>query len=231
MSDEDFLTRWSRRKRAVEEEAAKAHVEPRPDGDLGRGDDASPAAPHAESKPEEEFDLASLPPLDSITGASDVTVFLRKGVPTDLTRAALRRAWVADPNIRDFAVLAENAWDFNDPTAMPGFGPLDHSPEQVRQMVSELLGETRRVAEEVADMSAELEPAPETTNDSSALSSLPPREPVVESGEEDRRTEVTALSALAPANGDGEKDAATHQNESRNMAQPRRRPHGGALPQ
>ncbi len=44
-----------------------------------------------------EFDLASLPSLDSITAATDIRAFLTPGVPTELARAALRRAWAADP--------------------------------------------------------------------------------------------------------------------------------------
>ncbi|MGN6459585.1 MAG: DUF3306 domain-containing protein, partial [Pseudolabrys sp.] len=99
------------------------------------------------SEKEEEFDLASLPPIDSIVEGTDISAFLKQGVPLDLTRAALRRAWVTDPVIRDFVGLAENAWDFNDPTAMPGFGPLDQSPEEVRQMLAQVLGEVRRNTE------------------------------------------------------------------------------------
>jgi Protein of unknown function (DUF3306) len=53
-----------------------------------------------------------------------VSAFLRPGVPADLTQAALRRAWVADPAIRDFVGPAENSWDFNAPDGVPGFGPL-----------------------------------------------------------------------------------------------------------
>jgi hypothetical protein len=36
----------------------------------------------------------------------------------------LRRVWTSDPAIRDFIGIAENQWDFNDPDAIPGFGPL-----------------------------------------------------------------------------------------------------------
>ena len=61
---------------------------------------------------------------NSITAVTDIRAFLAPGVPTELARAALRRAWSADPAIRDFVGLAENAWDFTDPTAMPGFGAL-----------------------------------------------------------------------------------------------------------
>ena len=79
----------------------------------------------AAGKPEAQFDPASLPPIESINALSDITAFLREGVPAELTRAALRRVWTADPAIRDFVGLAENAWDFTDPNAMPGFGPLE----------------------------------------------------------------------------------------------------------
>ena len=51
------------------------------------------------------------PPL-TITAETDIRAFLQKGVPAQLTRAALRRAWVADPNIRNFREIAENQWDF-----------------------------------------------------------------------------------------------------------------------
>ena len=87
---------------------------------------------------EPEFDLASLPPIESINALTDVTAFLRKGVPAELTRAALRRVWTADPAIRDFVGLAENAWDFTDPAAMPGFGPLE-STDEVRRMIARIV--------------------------------------------------------------------------------------------
>jgi hypothetical protein len=58
----------------------------------------------------------SLPAIDSIGAGSDIRRFLDPGVPSDLARAALRRAWVADPVIRDFIGLSENSWDFNTPT-------------------------------------------------------------------------------------------------------------------
>ena len=38
---------------------------------------------------------------NSITAATDIRAFLAPGVPAELTRAALRRAWTADPAIRD----------------------------------------------------------------------------------------------------------------------------------
>ena len=136
MSDEDFLRRWSRRKREV----AKAEQAPPAPADA-----AAKAPAPAVGKTETEFDPASLPPLESITALSDVTAFLREGVPAELTRAALRRVWTADPAIRDFVGLAENAWDFTDPNAMPGFGPLE-ATEEVRQMIARVVGEIGKAA-------------------------------------------------------------------------------------
>jgi hypothetical protein len=78
------------------------------------------------------FDSGALPPIDSITATSDVRAFLAPGVPEELTRAALRRAWVIDPTIRDFVGLAENQWDFTKPDAVPGFGSLKLTPELCR---------------------------------------------------------------------------------------------------
>jgi hypothetical protein len=105
---ENPLSRWARLK-----QAAKAE-----------GIDAASAGSEATAMPEAPFDPANLPSIESIMGDTDIVAFLRKGVPADLTRSALRKAWASDPAIRDFIGIAENQWDFNDPNAIPGFGPL-----------------------------------------------------------------------------------------------------------
>ena len=68
-----------------------------------------------------------------------------------MTRAALRQAWSSDPAIRDFIGIAENQWDFNDPNAMPGFGPLlegDHLPE----LLAQALGGRDKLAAMIPEM-------------------------------------------------------------------------------
>src|SRR5713101_767563 len=141
MSDREFLARWSRRKRE-----AKAAVDAAPPIEPAETPNPAPSAA-AGNPPDAEVDLASLPPIESITAATDITAFLRKGIPLELSRAALRRAWAADPAIRDFVGLAENAWDFNDPHAMPGFGPLDCSEEQLGALVDRIVGGMRGAAD------------------------------------------------------------------------------------
>src|SRR3954462_14172086 len=150
-SSKGLLDRWSRKKIDAERETpapARTDTEDallvddvrRPDRKTtGEAEGPAPAAPKA------EFDLASLPSLDSITAATDVRAFLTPGVPADLARAALRRAWAADPAIRDFKGLAENDWDFTDPTAMPGFGALPAGTD-IKKMLAQILGDGEKPA-------------------------------------------------------------------------------------
>src|SRR5262245_66042642 len=101
MSDEEFLKRWSRRKQEASQGKA-AEQGPSPPGQTAA---ASPETAEVASEP--EIDLSKLPSIDSITAATDITEFLRKGIPAELSRAALRRAWSADPTIRDFVGRSE----------------------------------------------------------------------------------------------------------------------------
>jgi len=137
MSDgETFITRWSRKKRAAAQDA-----EPRPASTAPAETTAqTPTTPADASAPAgPTFDVSTLPPLESITAETDIRAFLAPGVPAELTRAALRRAWASDPNIRDFIGLSENAWDFNDPSAITGFGPLEMTDE-LRRQIARMVG-------------------------------------------------------------------------------------------
>jgi hypothetical protein len=85
------------------------------------------------------FDLASVPPIESITANTDIRAFLAPGVPVELARGALRRAWTTDPKIRDFVGLADYDWDFNAPGSLPGFGSVGMSDE-LRQIAAQVVG-------------------------------------------------------------------------------------------
>jgi len=140
MSD-DFLARWSRRKRDVAEaEQAKSDAP----GEIAPSTNATSIEPRAAvvSRPQAEpvFDLKSLPSIDQITAATDIRPFLAKGVPVDIARAALRRAWAADPQIRDFVGLADYDWDYHAAGSAAGFGPLEMTDE-LRRAVARILGE------------------------------------------------------------------------------------------
>lgn len=119
-----FVARWSRLKR--ESDARREQVKA-----AGTRAIHADAAPETEASAAPTFDVARLPAIDAITANTDVSVFLQSGVPAKLTEAALRRAWVSDPLIRDFIEIAENQWDFTNPTTIPGFGAL---PEMVGRL-------------------------------------------------------------------------------------------------
>lgn len=160
--DEPFLTRWWRRKRNA---AARSHAEKNPS--RSAAELAKPVSPDVG----EAITATSLPPLDAIESTSDIKAFLAPGVPLELTRAALRRAWTADPAIRDFIGLSENAWDFNSPGGVPGFGSLDL--EDIRRFVGQVLGESQEAAASPANGVL----ADQVATPSEGTSTLPVAEP------------------------------------------------------
>lgn len=130
--DKGFLARWSQRK-----QEAKA-PEPKPDAPAPEA--GVPPAPVAEAKAAPEFDLSSLPKLEDLTGSTDITAFLRKGVPEHLRNAALRKSWALDPAIRNYVNPAlEYAYDWNTPGGVPGSGEIGAGMD-VARMVSQIMG-------------------------------------------------------------------------------------------
>ena len=153
-----FLARWSQRK----QEAKQPEPEP---AALAAGPDVTVAADaHAEAA--EEFDLSSLPKLDELTGSTDITAFLRKGVPEHLRNEALRKSWALDPAIRNYVNPAlEYAYDWNTPGGVPGGGELGAGVD-IARMVSQIMGDVSK--SEAATTAAETASAPENAPVSSA---------------------------------------------------------------
>jgi hypothetical protein len=155
---EDFLSRWSRRKREVAEEAAAETAKPEAssaaEASASAGSENEPASQTAEVRDAEQpaFDISKLPSIAEITAETDIKPFLAAGVPAHLTQAALRKLWVTDPKIRDFIEIAENQWDFNAGN-IPGF---DYSlPENAKELVAQIFSKANDVVEKAG------EPAPE----------------------------------------------------------------------
>ena len=230
---EHFLTRWSRKKRAAAEQAGEP-VAPEA-ADAAAREQPSAAAEPAPAATAPKVDLASLPPLESIGAGSDIRAFLQAGVPSELTRAALRRAWTSDPIIRDFIGLAENSWDFTAPDGVPGFGPLK-ATDDIRRMVAEIIGDLGQASEPGADATA-----PKATETALESSNSVAREAAendrrrqdIAAAEQDQSEEKTPLPAADDVVQRKEVDvAAQHRSDdAEDSPQPKRRPHGGALPE
>ncbi|HYG91126.1 MAG TPA: DUF3306 domain-containing protein [Azospirillum sp.] len=123
---ESFLDRWSRLKR---QEAER----PPPEAEA-----APPAPVPEEPEPTQEpVDPATLPPLDTLGADSDYTPFLAPGVPEELRRLALRKAWSSDPAIAGFRGFAEYDWDYN----APGYGQL-LPVDDIKRLCDAVFGET-----------------------------------------------------------------------------------------
>jgi hypothetical protein len=153
---ENFVARWSRLKRQSDPKAAEdadqaPAAQPQSQGEEARIPAAQPPPP--------AFDPATLLSIESITAGTDIRAFLQSGVPAELTKAALRRVWTTDPAMRDFVGIAENQWDFTDPTAMPGFGPLE-ATDDVRKLVAQAMGRLGESAEQLAEDATSGDPAP-----------------------------------------------------------------------
>ena len=213
MNDPDnFLSRWSRRKREAGEgkeknETGEAVAAPELENQHGK-----PVAPDAAPIP--EFDAESLPPIETISAETDITAFMRTGVPETLKRAALRRAWASDPVIRDFVGLNENFWDAAGPDGIPGFGDLDPKLD-VRRMFSELFGETSRQ-----------DPQPEPEADRVADATALPTDSLPDTADPPQAT-------LPPENIPQRNENVAAQIEPSESAPEKKisRRHGGAMPQ
>ena len=131
--DKGFLARWSQRKQEAKQ------PEPEPDEPTPAAE--IPPAPVAETEAAPEFDLSSLPKLEEMTGATDITAFLQKGVPEHLRNAALRKSWALDPAIRNYVNPAlEYAYDWNTPGGVPGTGEIGVGMD-VAKMVLQIMGD------------------------------------------------------------------------------------------
>ena len=145
-------------------------------------------------------------------------------MPAELKRAALRRAWASDPAIRDFIGIAENQWDFNDPSGIPGFGPLCGT-HNVPGLLVQALGRADRAAEAIPILAI----PPLTT----------PTAVIASSNEQPKRPPSAILSAAEPTIGarDPADDDAAAAMPSRlttidgDTRPASRRLHGSALPQ
>ena len=178
MSDDGFLKRWSRKKRAPEVEAERTSAERPPSqpspAERGKeqasstlppphsgGGEVRAGAPESSSKAAHDADAidpATLPPLESLGPDSDYTVFLKQGVPEALKLAALRKAWMSDPFIRDFRSPAiDYGWDFTTPDYSLRAG--DDVPKMLDRILPPQAPAREKPADPPADPAAAPEPA------------------------------------------------------------------------
>jgi hypothetical protein len=205
---ETSVSRWSRLKR---EAVSKGRAAPDQD-DAPAGPARSQGALPETALDEGLVGPEELPSIDAITIDTDIGAFLNSRVPAELTRAALRRAWTSDPAIRDFVGIAENQWDFNDRTAISGFGPLFES-DDVPALLAQAFGHRAEPVTAMAELPMALEPPAEAAIVREIATPDMPDMPAASSGTADECAAIEQPVAK-PAGG----------------APSKRRTHGGALP-
>lgn len=162
--DKGFLARWSQRKQEAKQ----------PDQAAPAADAGIAASPATETDASEEFDLSSLPRLEDLTSTTDITMFLRKGVPEHLRNAALRKSWALDPAIRNYVNPAlDYAYDWNTPGGVPGSSELDAGMD-VARLVSEIMGTSEAAVEPSVPAAGDLT---ELASDPAPSGMLPPELP------------------------------------------------------
>jgi hypothetical protein len=224
-SPENFVSRWARLK---SESDTEPKTEPAGNGSQPEAVASSgaemPSARQQDEVVDESFDPASLPSIETITVDTDIRGFLQSRVPAALTRAALRQAWASDPAIRDFIGIAENQWDFNDPTAMPGFGPMRET-DNVPALLARALGGRDKLADMIPEIPAPAE---------NALPAATDREPAANPDQSLQQTSERSPSADEICNlpDGGQGNTATGNDQIAEEDGPSRsyRSHGGALP-
>jgi hypothetical protein len=218
---ENFVSRWARLK-------SESDTEPKAEL-VGHGPQREAVASEMSSMQQkdevvdEPFDQASLPSIETIAFDTDIRGFLQSRVPAALTRAALRQAWASDPAIRDFIGIAENQWDFNDPTAMPGFGPMRET-DNVPTLLARALGDRDKLADMIPEIPAPVEnalPAVASRELSNPDQSLQPTSERSSAADEIGNLPDDSIEGTAIRN-DG---VAEEDDSSRNY-----RSHGSALP-
>ena len=229
----DFLSRWSRRKvEARRSERAPA----RPPEEA-----APPEAPAAEAVPAEaeltSEELAQLPKIEELTAETDISVFLRAGVPEPLRNAALRKMWTLDPAIRDFEGHARDyAYDWNLPGGVPGAGPLGPN-DDVAALARRVFGESEpepAAAQSGVEASRDREPAASPEEDRPSVAAARQESDEETPGVIPSRTESAAESPSSEAETSARPAApfAAPQSETASKPPPDvpSRRHGGAKP-
>jgi hypothetical protein len=233
MSGEGFLARWSRLKRgeAEAEPEPTPEAEPPPEAPPAGAVAIAPPVPKAveEKKADDEspgFDLASLPSIESLTAGSDITVFLRAGVPRALRDAALRRLWTLDPAIREFIGPADYAWDYNAPDGVPGFSPVLGG--DLKKLLAQAIGEEaaeeqkqKRQAEAEAEAAAAAQESLAPPAEQDAPEPAPPAIVQDDGEQHEQQQQQQQQQAMT-------EPAAALPEES--PPSPPRRRHGGAVP-
>ena len=154
------LSRWSRRKHAARREVPAPAAEAPPVAPAPAASVASPAPIEAVAAPAAAPPVEPLPPVDTLSLASDFTPFMKPEVEASVQRAALRKLF-SDPHFNVMDGLDVYIDDYNTPDPMPA-GVLDRIAGVYERLTQERVAEETAASAEDAAAAADggLPPAP-----------------------------------------------------------------------
>jgi hypothetical protein len=197
--DKSFLSRWSQRKR---------EAKPPEDDSTAVKPAGEAKVPAVDGDAEEQFDLSSLPELEEITEATDMTGFLRKGVPESVRNAALRKSWALDSAVRNYVNPAlDYAFDWNTPGGVPGNSELAAGID-IAKMVLQIMG-SDPLASDLREQGASPQGDASANPAIAAPQNLPSELPL-------QQVRLSA-SATAPASADHASSENTQVDDARNL--------------
>lgn len=177
-----FLSRWSRRKRAAEQE-----LEPEIEEIESAALDAEAEAKLVEDEVDEEAETnrmaAEAIDIDSLQYEDDFKLFFKRGVPTALKNRALRQLWRSNPILANLDGLNDYDENFADPSQnvykslwQAGRGFLTEAEQKAQYTSGRLVdeqeavevGEDVALEEEVAASDDEAEPTDQQPTEASA---------------------------------------------------------------
>lgn len=157
MSDDPFLSRWSRLKRTAKAAPAGAQAAPKAEAAAG-----APVAPPHSPPADAEREPAPLPPVESLTPESDFSPFMGAEVDENLKRRALKTLF-QDPRFNVMDGLDTYIGDYSQPDPLPDgwlekMGQMAHLGDRPAR-----LEEERKAAEEAQAAAAASAPQVKTS--------------------------------------------------------------------
>lgn len=138
--DDNILSRWSRRKLAVEQELSGLDQDV--DADLVVDEAGAQADEFEDMSEQEVLEHFGLPDPDLLNEGDDFKPFLQASIPDYLRKRALRRLWASNPVLANIDGLVDYGEDFTDAAMVPeilnttyqvGKGMLKHILEMEKQ--------------------------------------------------------------------------------------------------
>lgn len=229
MARDGFLSRWSQKKlseQSSEPAEPLRDAEPVADGSGVIPDQAPASVLAADIEPDEaeltDEELAALPKIEDFTAQTDLTQFMRRGVPKALKLAAMRKMWTVNPVISTYLDEARDyAYDWNVPGGVPGNGGTIDLADAARR-VERLLSGRKPAEKDTEDASS---PVEDMEPESAPVALLPETENAVRASQ----------SATLPSADSGKTLVAEPHGEQNNAeasggAEAPRRRHGSAMP-